>query len=161
MSLITRKGILHSLPDCWHYANSCRKYSVLTPSNPLQPVSCDICSFVVMASDSHWSRSTPSRAVSRVTLSNRNNFGAIMGKPHSYTAEAFNDLTYTQLSSSSFSIAPNRSHRHVTSHRTQQIKSLSTGIHTHTHTQTHTLKQKHTHARITQFDGQYKWHEQN
>jgi len=69
-----------------------------------------------------------------------------MEKPHSYTAEAFNDLTCTQLSSSSYSIAPNQRHRHVTSHRTQQIKSLSTRIHTHTHMQTHTQTQTHTHA---------------
>ena len=83
-----------------------------------------------------------------------------MGKPHSYTAEAFNDLTSTQLSSSSFSIEPNQRHRHVTSHRIQQIKSLSTKIYTHTHTrmniQRHTLKQTHKHARAHTHTCTYK-----
>jgi len=155
--------------------NSCKKYSVLTQSNLMQPVSCDPCCFLVMASVSHWSRSASSCAVGRViipvTWSNRNNFGATMGKPHSYTAETSNDLTCTQLSSSSFSIEPNQRHRHVTSHRTQQIKSLWHSepryINKHTHTQTHThktnththkhihTKQTHTHTPIIQFDGRY------
>jgi hypothetical protein len=101
-----------------------------------------------------------------------------MGKAHSYTAEAFNDVTCTQLSSSSFSIEPNQRHRHVTSHRTQQIKSLSTKVHTYTntntqntntythtnidththkhiHSNTNTHTHRHTRTHISQFNGQY------
>jgi hypothetical protein len=62
----------------------------------VKPVSYDLHCFVVRVLASYCA---VSQAIIPVTWSNRNNFGATMGNPHSHTAEDFNDATSIQLSS--------------------------------------------------------------